>query len=61
MPQQTDDLYYQVSTASSRGCSTRSDYTVDEKAKTAMLTDDGVDRGREGLGVQQHCADDLSD
>jgi preprotein translocase subunit SecA len=50
MPEQATDLYYKVDRVVARLEHER-DYTVDEKAKTAMLTDDGVRRAEEGLGI----------
>src|SRR5262249_1288743 len=49
-PENATDLYGRVDQVVARLQRDR-DYTVDEKARTAMLTDDGVDRVEEGLGV----------
>jgi preprotein translocase subunit SecA len=56
MPQRSTDLYYRVDRVVARLQHER-DYTVDEKAKTAMPTDEGVKRIEEGLGVA-NLADD---
>jgi preprotein translocase subunit SecA len=56
MPEKSTDLYYRVDRVIARLQHER-DYTVDEKAKTAMPTDDGVKRIEEGLGVA-NLADD---
>jgi preprotein translocase subunit SecA len=56
LPQQSTDLYYRVDRVVARLQHER-DYTVDEKAKTAMLTDEGVGRVEEGLSVA-NLADD---
>ncbi len=44
------DLYYKMDKVIARLMAER-DYTVDEKAKTAMLTDEGLDRVEQGIGV----------
>ncbi|MBI3910486.1 MAG: preprotein translocase subunit SecA [Armatimonadetes bacterium] len=56
-PQESSDLYYRVDRVIARLQHER-DYTVDEKQKTAMLTDEGVPRVEEGLGVA-NIADDV--
>jgi preprotein translocase subunit SecA len=56
MPEKSTDLYYRVDRVIARLQHER-DYTVDEKAKTAMPTDEGVKRIEEGLGVA-NLADD---
>jgi preprotein translocase subunit SecA len=56
MPEKSTDLYYRVDRVIARLQHER-DYTVDEKAKTAMPTDEGVRRIEEGLGVA-NMADD---
>jgi preprotein translocase subunit SecA len=50
MPEQATDLYYKVDRVVARLEKER-DYTIDEKAKTAMLTDDGIGRVEEGLAL----------
>ena len=50
MPRETSDLYYRVDRVIARLQEER-DYTVEEKEKTAVLTDDGTGRVEEGLGV----------
>jgi preprotein translocase subunit SecA len=57
MPEQSTDLYYRVDRVVGRLQHER-DYTVDEKAKNAMLTEDGMHRVEEGLGVA-NLADDV--
>jgi preprotein translocase subunit SecA len=56
-PQQSTDLYYRVDRVVAR-LQHEKHYTVDEKAKTAMLTDEGVGVVEQGLGVQ-NIADDV--
>jgi len=50
MPEQATDLYYKVDRVVARLEHER-DYTVDEKAKAAMLTEEGTHRVEEGMGV----------
>lgn len=57
MPEQSTDLYYRVDRVVARLEKER-DFTVDEKAKNAMLTDEGVRRTEQGLGVS-NLADDV--
>jgi preprotein translocase subunit SecA len=57
MPEQTSELYYRVDRVVARLEKER-DYTVDEKAKNAMTTDEGIRRIEEGLGVS-NLADDV--
>jgi preprotein translocase subunit SecA len=56
-PQQSGDLYYRVDRVVAR-LQHETHYTLDEKAKTAMLTDEGVTVVEQGLGVQ-NMADDV--
>jgi preprotein translocase subunit SecA len=56
-PQESGDLYYRVDRVIAR-LQHEKHYTVDEKAKTAMLTDDGVPFVEQGLGVP-NIADDV--
>jgi preprotein translocase subunit SecA len=58
MPEESGDLYYRVDRVVARLQHER-DYTVDEKVKTGMLTDDGVGHVEEGLGVS-NLADDVA-
>lgn len=58
MPEASTDLYYKVDRVVRRLQKER-DFTVDEKAKNAMLTDDGITRVEEGLGVA-NLADDVA-
>lgn len=58
MPEASTDLYYKVDRVVRRLQKER-DFTVDEKAKNAMLTDDGIHRVEEGLGVS-NLADDVA-
>ncbi len=57
MPEASTDLYYQVDRVVSR-LQLERDFTVDEKAKNAMLTEDGTTRVEEGLGIA-NLADDV--
>lgn len=50
MPEASTDLYYRVDRVVER-LQIERDFTVDEKAKNAMLTDEGTTRVEEGLGV----------
>ncbi|HUV03902.1 MAG TPA: SEC-C metal-binding domain-containing protein [Armatimonadota bacterium] len=54
--QQSTDLYYRMDRVVGRLMPER-DYTVDEKARTAMLTDEGIQRVEQGIGVE-NLADD---
>ena len=54
---QSTDLYFKMDRVVARLMEER-DYTIDEKAKTAMLTDDGLKRVEEGIGVE-NLADDV--
>jgi preprotein translocase subunit SecA len=56
-PQQSGDLYYRVDRVVAR-LQHEQHYTLDEKAKTAMLTDEGVTAVEQGLGVP-NMADDV--
>ncbi|MCC2670140.1 MAG: secA [Armatimonadetes bacterium] len=58
MPEASTDLYYRVDRVI-RKLQRERDFTVDEKAKNAMLTDDGITRVEEGLGVS-NLADDVA-
>jgi preprotein translocase subunit SecA len=58
MPEESGDLYYRVDRVISRLQHER-DYTVDEKLKSAMLSDEGVRHAEEGLGVA-NVADDVA-
>jgi preprotein translocase subunit SecA len=58
MPEASTDLYYRVDRVVRRLQKER-DFTVDEKAKTVMLTDEGIHRVEEGLGVS-NLADDVA-
>ncbi len=49
-PEESTDLYTRVDRVVAQLQAER-DYTVDEKAKNAMLTDDGTRRVEEGLGI----------
>lgn len=51
MPTQSSDLYKQMNRVISRLVPER-DYTVDEKARAATLTDEGLRRVEEALGVE---------
>jgi preprotein translocase subunit SecA len=57
MPEQSTDLYYRVDRVVAR-LEPERDFTVDEKAKNAMPTDDGIRRLEEGLGIS-NLADDV--
>src|SRR6185369_7545300 len=57
MPEQSGDLYYRVDRVVAR-LEKEKDFTVDEKAKNAMLTDDGMQKVETGLGVG-NLADDV--
>ncbi|MHB0912486.1 MAG: preprotein translocase subunit SecA [Armatimonadota bacterium] len=48
--QQSTDMYYKMDRVVARLVKER-DYTLDEKAKTAMLTDEGMERVEQGIGV----------
>jgi len=50
MPQESNDLYYRVDRAVARLQAER-DYTVEEKEKTAVLTEEGTRRLEQSLGV----------
>ena len=50
MPEQSTDLYHRVDVVVATLKAER-DYTVDEKAKNAMLTEEGTNRAEQGLGV----------
>ncbi|MCX6377706.1 MAG: SEC-C metal-binding domain-containing protein, partial [Armatimonadetes bacterium] len=54
---QSTDLYYRMDRVVARLMEER-DYTIDEKAKTAMLTDEGLKRVEDGIGVS-NLADDV--
>ena len=54
--EQSSDLYYRMDRVASR-LITEQDYTIDEKARTAMLTDDGIHKVEQGIGVE-NLADD---
>jgi preprotein translocase subunit SecA len=56
-PQQSGDLYYRVDRVIAR-LEKEKHYTVDEKVKTAMPTDEGVTAIEQGLGLQ-NLADDV--
>src|SRR5262249_28966797 len=58
MPEQATDLYYKVDRVVKRLEHER-DYTVDEKAKTAMCTEDGIRRVEEGLGIANLAEDQV--
>jgi len=58
MPEASTDLYYRVDRVVRRLQKER-DFTVDEKAKNAMLTDEGITRVEEALGVS-NLADDVA-
>jgi preprotein translocase subunit SecA len=58
MPEASTDLYYKVDRVVRRLQKER-DFTVDEKAKNAMLTDDGITRVEEALGIS-NLADDVA-
>jgi preprotein translocase subunit SecA len=58
MPEASTDLYYRVDRVIRRLQKER-DFTVDEKAKNAMMTDEGITRVEEGLGVS-NLADDVA-
>ncbi len=57
MPEASTDLYFRVDRVVARLQAER-DFTVDEKAKNAMLTEDGTHRVEEGLGIE-NLADDV--
>ncbi|MFN3649250.1 MAG: preprotein translocase subunit SecA [Armatimonadota bacterium] len=57
MPEQSTPLYYQVDRVVARLQKER-DFTLDEKSKNAMLTEEGTRRVEEGLGVE-NIADDV--
>jgi preprotein translocase subunit SecA len=57
MPEQSTDLYYRVDRVVATLEHER-DYTLDEKSKNAMLTEEGTDRVEKGLGVD-NIADDV--
>jgi len=54
---QSSDLYHKMDRVAARLMPER-DYTVDEKARTAMLTDEGMERVEQGIGVE-NLADDV--
>ncbi len=54
--QQSTELYYKMDRIVARLVSER-DYTVDEKARTAMLTDEGIRKIEQAMGVE-NLADD---
>ncbi|HET6453911.1 MAG TPA: SEC-C metal-binding domain-containing protein [Armatimonadota bacterium] len=54
--EQSTDLYYRMDRVASR-LVLETDYTIDEKARTAMLTDDGIGKVEQGIGVE-NLADD---
>lgn len=54
--QQSTDLYYKMDRIVARLVPEK-DYTVDEKARTAMLTDEGIKKIEQGMGVE-NLADD---
>jgi len=54
--QQSTDLYYRMDRVVARLMHER-DYTIDEKARTAMLSDEGIQRVEAGIGVE-NLADD---
>jgi preprotein translocase subunit SecA len=56
MPEQSTDLYYRVDRVVAR-LEKEKDYTVDEKAKNAMLTDDGIHKVELGLNVSNLAED----
>jgi preprotein translocase subunit SecA len=57
MPEASTDMYYRVDRVVAPLQKER-DYTVDEKAKNAMLTDDGIRRVEQGMGIA-NMADDV--
>ena len=54
--EQSSDLYYKMDRVASR-LIPETDFTIDEKAKTAMLTDEGINKVEQGIGVE-NLADD---
>ena len=56
-PEESTDLYYTVDRAVSKLQHER-DYTLEEKSKNAMLTDEGIHRVEEALGIP-NLADDV--
>lgn len=56
MAEQSSDLYQKMDRVVAR-LSEGTDYTIDEKAKTAMLTDDGITKVEQAMGVD-NLADD---
>ncbi|HTE21380.1 MAG TPA: preprotein translocase subunit SecA [Armatimonadota bacterium] len=58
MPEQSTDLYYRVDRVVARLEHER-DYTLEEKSKNAMPTDEGIRRVEEGLGVS-NLSDDVT-
>ncbi|MGC8834803.1 MAG: preprotein translocase subunit SecA, partial [Armatimonadota bacterium] len=56
IPEESTELYYKVDRVVARLIKDV-DYTVDEKAKTAMLTDEGVAKVELGLGVKNLAED----
>jgi preprotein translocase subunit SecA len=56
IPEESTELYYKVDRVVARLVKDV-DYTVDEKAKTAMLTDEGVAKVELGLGVKNLAED----
>jgi len=57
IPEESTELYYKVDRVVARLVKDQ-DYTVDEKARTAMLTDEGTAKVEMGLGVK-NLADDV--
>ncbi|MGQ9524651.1 MAG: preprotein translocase subunit SecA [Armatimonadota bacterium] len=56
IPEESTELYYKVDRVVARLVEGQ-DFTVDEKARTAMLTDDGVAKVELGLGVKNLAED----
>jgi preprotein translocase subunit SecA len=56
MPEQSTDLYYRIDRVVAPLVKER-DYTVDEKAKNAMLTEEGTNRVEQSLGVDNLAED----
>ena len=54
--EQSSDLYYKMDRVASRLIAEK-DFTIDEKARTAMLTDEGITKVEQGIGVD-NLADD---
>ena len=57
MATQSSDLYYKMDRVVSHLMPER-DYTIDEKARTAMLTEEGLQRVEQGIGVE-NLSDDV--